>query len=73
MMDLRYRKREPLNLNTVSITFQDRLFAFCERALMALGFMLGEELIIVLEKPLLSKNVMNKESSGSTLAKNNRA
>jgi SAM-dependent methyltransferase len=46
-----YRKREPLNLHTISITFQDRLFALCERALVALGLKLGEELIIVLEKP----------------------
>jgi SAM-dependent methyltransferase len=69
----RYRKREPLNLDTVPITSQDRLFAFCERALVTLGFMLGEELLIVLEKPHLSKNVMNKEAAGSTLAKKNRA
>jgi SAM-dependent methyltransferase len=47
----RYRRREPLNLNMVSITFQDRLFAFCERALTVMGLKLGEELIIVFEKP----------------------
>lgn len=47
----RYRKCEPLNPYTVSITLQDRLFSLCERALMAVGFKLGEELVIVLEKP----------------------
>jgi SAM-dependent methyltransferase len=46
-----YRKRKSLNLHTISLTFQDRLFAFCERALTAIGFKLGEELVIVLEKP----------------------
>ncbi|HEY8460166.1 MAG TPA: class I SAM-dependent methyltransferase [Blastocatellia bacterium] len=46
----RYRKGEPLNLRAASITFKDRLFAFCERILTATGLNLGEELIIVLEK-----------------------
>jgi 2-polyprenyl-3-methyl-5-hydroxy-6-metoxy-1,4-benzoquinol methylase len=46
-----YRKGQPLNPQTASTIFQDRLFAFCERALMAIGLKLGEELIIVLEKP----------------------
>jgi 2-polyprenyl-3-methyl-5-hydroxy-6-metoxy-1,4-benzoquinol methylase len=45
-----YRRGEPLNPRAASITFQDRLFAFCERALMAIGLKLGEELVIVLEK-----------------------
>ena len=49
----RYRKREPINPHTVSITFPDRLFALYERALMSMGFELGEELVIVLEKPHL--------------------
>jgi len=62
----RYRKREPINLHTVSISFQDRLFAFYERALMAIGFELGEELIIVLEKPRLSKNARGNDAAGST-------
>jgi SAM-dependent methyltransferase len=48
----RYRKGGPVYLGDVQISFQDKLFAFYERALMALGFKLGEELIIVLEKPL---------------------
>lgn len=47
-----YRKHEPINPHTVSITFPDRLFALYERALVAIGFKLGEELVIVLEKPL---------------------
>ncbi|HEX5083196.1 MAG TPA: class I SAM-dependent methyltransferase [Blastocatellia bacterium] len=47
----RYRKRELINIHNVSITFQDRLLALYERALMAIGFDLGEELVVVLEKP----------------------
>jgi 2-polyprenyl-3-methyl-5-hydroxy-6-metoxy-1,4-benzoquinol methylase len=48
----RHRKREPINPYTMSIGYQDKLFALYERALMAFGFKLGEELIIVLKKPL---------------------
>jgi 2-polyprenyl-3-methyl-5-hydroxy-6-metoxy-1,4-benzoquinol methylase len=46
-----YRKRKPFKLHNISLTFQDRLFAFCERALVAMGLKLGEELVIVIEKP----------------------
>jgi SAM-dependent methyltransferase len=69
----RYRKREPINPSTVSITFQDKLFAFYERALMAVGLELGEELIIVLQKPHLSKNAPGKDAAGSILESEKRA
>jgi len=67
-----YRKGEPINPHTVSITFPDRLFALYERALMAIGFELGEELIIVLEKPSSSKNVRSKGAAGSILERDKR-
>lgn len=47
----RYRKREPIDVHNVSITFQDKLLALYERALTAIGFELGEELVVVLKKP----------------------
>jgi 2-polyprenyl-3-methyl-5-hydroxy-6-metoxy-1,4-benzoquinol methylase len=47
----RYRKREPIDVHNVSITFQDKLLALYERALTAIGFNLGEELVVVLKKP----------------------
>jgi SAM-dependent methyltransferase len=67
----RYRKREPLD--PPSITFQDRLFALCERALLAIGFELGEELVIVLEKPRLSKNAQSEVAAASILERGKRA
>jgi SAM-dependent methyltransferase len=68
----RYRKREPVNLHDISINLQDRLFALCERALIAIGLEVGEELVIVLEKPGLSKNARGKEAAGSTTGVNGR-
>jgi 2-polyprenyl-3-methyl-5-hydroxy-6-metoxy-1,4-benzoquinol methylase len=59
---MRYRRREALKPNTVvSTTFQDRLLAGYEYALVKAGFMLGEELVIALEKPHLSKKSRGKK------------
>jgi SAM-dependent methyltransferase len=46
-----YRQHEQFNYYNLSITFHDRLLSLCERALMAIGFKHGEELVVVLKKP----------------------
>src|SRR5262249_9603280 len=46
-----HRSRAAIEYTTQSITFLDRLLAFCERTLITIGFDLGEELFVVLEKP----------------------
>jgi len=61
-----YRSRAAVKFTFQSITFPDRLLAFCEGALIAMGFHLGEELFVVLEKPRLSKPGQSREIAGLT-------
>jgi SAM-dependent methyltransferase len=45
-----YREQRPVDLFRPAINFRDRVVAACQRVLCRLGFQLGDEVVVVLEK-----------------------